>query len=114
MAQEQEADAKQSLISRVFGSKFAQSLGILGIGWTLFQGLEPFLKFSRFMAYLVTHWREFTRAIWSWLGSFVNLDLPVWALDLMTTFFFFVLFGGQCTTAGHSRTERFAQSKHSV
>jgi hypothetical protein len=53
MAEEQQTPAKPSLIARVFGSRIAQAVGIFGVAFSLFQGLEPFLKFSRFMAYLV-------------------------------------------------------------
>jgi hypothetical protein len=91
-AQEQAAEAKQSLLGRVFGSPIAQSLGIFGVAWTLLQGLETFLKFSRAMAYLINHWRELTRGFWSWLLSLVSLDLPVWTSDLLTLCIFILLF----------------------
>jgi hypothetical protein len=92
MAEEQETPAKPSLIERVFGSQIAQAVGVFGVAFTLFQGLEPFLKFSRFMAYLVNHWREWTRGFWSWLASFIHLDLPAWALDLLTLISFILIF----------------------
>jgi hypothetical protein len=92
MAQEQQASAKPSLIERVFGSRIAQAVGIFGVAFTLFQGLEPFLKFSRFMAYLVDHWRELTRGIWRWLASFVHLDISPVLLDILTLVVFIVLF----------------------
>jgi hypothetical protein len=57
------------------GSRIAQAIGIFGVAFTLFQGLEPFLEFSRFMSYLVNRWRELTRGLWIWLASFVHLDL---------------------------------------
>ena len=76
MAPEQqlEPSPQPSLIARVLGNQIAQTIGIFGIAFTLFQGLEPFLKFSRFMSYLVLHWQDLTRALWSWLASFVQLD----------------------------------------
>jgi hypothetical protein len=91
MAQKQEAGAKQSLIARVFGSQIAQALGIFGVAFSLFQGLEPFLKFSRLMAYLVNHWRELTRGLWTWLASLVHLELPPWVLDGATFSLFVTL-----------------------
>jgi hypothetical protein len=90
--QEQAAEAKPSLLTRVFGSRIAQAVGIFGVAFTMFQGFEPFLKFSRLMAYLVNHWRELTQGLWRWLVSFVHLDLPGWALDLATLSLFILLF----------------------
>jgi hypothetical protein len=92
MAEVQQTPAKPSLIDLVFGSRIAQAVGIVGAAFTLFQGLEPFLKFSRFMAYVVNHWRDLTRGMWSWLASFVHLDLPEWVLDLLTLTSFIMLF----------------------
>jgi hypothetical protein len=92
MAQEQEAEAKQSLIARVLGSRIAQALGVFGVAWTSFQGLEPFLRFTRFMAYLVDHWREYTRGLWSWLASFLAVDIPAVLSDILTAVMFVALF----------------------
>jgi hypothetical protein len=92
MAREQETPAKPSLIQRVFGNSIAQAVGILGVAFSLFQGLEPFLKFSRLMSYLVNHWRELTRGLWTWLASFVHLELPPIAMDVLTAAVLIMLF----------------------
>jgi hypothetical protein len=96
MAQEQEADPKRSLIARLFGSRIAEAVGIFGVVLTLFQGLEPFLEFSRFMAYLFNHWRAWTRDLWVWFASFVKLDVPVWLCDVITLAIFLLLFTMRC------------------
>jgi hypothetical protein len=100
MAEVQQVAAKPSLIDLVFGSRIAQAVGIFGVAFTLFQGLEPFLKFSRFMGYLVTHWRELTGGLWNWLGSLVHLHLPAWTLDLMTLILFLFLFSRRASRLG--------------
>lgn len=94
MLMEQEHDTAQqpSLLARVLGSRIAQGLGIFGVAFALLQGLETSLQLSRLMAFLVDHWREYTRGLWSWLGSFFHLEVPPWASDLITLIFLFGLF----------------------
>jgi hypothetical protein len=92
MVPEQQPPPQASLLSRVFGSRIAQTIGIFGVAFTLFQGLDPFLEFSRFMTYLVDHWRELTREVWIWLASFFDLDMPPVLLDLLTVVSFIALF----------------------
>lgn len=109
--QQQEPSAKEPLLlTRVFGSRIAQAIGIFGVAFTLFQGLEPFLKFSRFMAYLVDHWRDWTRGLWSWLASFVHLDLPPLVLDLMTVAVFITLFTIRCFRHREAALQTFDNS----
>jgi hypothetical protein len=105
MAEVQKAPAKPSLIDLVFGSHIAQAVGIFGVAFTLFQGLESFIKFSRFMAYLVHHWRELTRAFWGW----ISLDLPAWALDSMTLTLFVLLFTVRAMRSGASEEEFYSK-----
>jgi hypothetical protein len=101
--QDQPAEAKPSLLARVFGSHIARTIGIVGVAFSLFQGFQPFLQFSRFMAYLVDHWRNFTRGLWIWIASLVKLDLTEWALDLLTLILFLIVFTVRGTL---SKTEK--------
>jgi hypothetical protein len=109
MAEVQQLPAKPSLIELVFGSRIAQAVGIFGVAFTLFQGLESFIRFSRFMAYLVHHWRELTRAFWSWIASVFSLDLPAWILDSITLALFVLLFTIRAMRSAASEKEFYSK-----
>ncbi len=63
--------------------------GIIGGAITLFTSLKGLVTLADWARLLVEHWTEWTHAIWSWVASFLKIELPAeWSPVL--TFLLFV------------------------
>ena len=66
------------------------TFGIIGSALTIFQGLEPFLRFSRLALWIVDHWRHIAAVPWTWLGSLIDVQIRQ-ELALICSFLVFIL-----------------------
>jgi hypothetical protein len=64
--------------------------GVIGGAITLFTNLGGVIRMADWARWLVTHWLEWTHAVWTWLFSWIGLRLPA-ALTPQLSFLAFML-----------------------
>lgn len=74
------------------------TFGVVGSALMIFQGLEPFLKLSRFAVWIVEHWRGIVVTPWVWLGALVHIHVPTEVASAMTLCIFVATFAIRAST----------------
>lgn len=62
-------------------------ISVVGIAFTLFSGVEPFIAVAHWVRFLTLSWREFTHRAWDILSPYVGFQIPVDLKDFATFLF---------------------------
>lgn len=74
---------------------------MIGLAITILEGLDPFLRFSKIVSWIVQNWLLLEYAAWSYLFSLLNLSLSKEVYEIVSVFFYMVVF----TVAGFRHME---------
>jgi hypothetical protein len=59
-------------------------LSVIGIAFTLFSGVEPFINVAHWVRFLTIRWRDFSHHVWDILSPYVGFQVPIDLKDFAT------------------------------
>jgi hypothetical protein len=72
-----------SVVGPVF-SALSIWVSVVGIAFTIFSGVEPFIQLAHWVRVLTIRWRNFTHNVWDIIGPYVGFEIPVDLKDFAT------------------------------
>jgi hypothetical protein len=85
-------DEIQSPVSRVLAGARHEVLawiGVIGTAITLVGSLSPLIMISNWASFIVTSWKTYMMAFWSWGFSWLSIEIDAFARDALSFCFFF-------------------------
>ncbi len=59
-------------------------VSVIGIAFTLFSGVEPFIAVAHWIRFLTIKWRDFTHTIWDYVSPYLGFQIPIDLKDFAT------------------------------
>ena len=72
-----------SIIGPVF-SALSIWISVVGIAFTIFSGIEPFIQLAHWVRFITIKWRNFTHSIWDIIGPYIGFEIPIDLKDFAT------------------------------
>lgn len=72
-----------SIVGPIF-SALSIWVSVVGIAFTIFSGVEPFIQLAHWVRFITIKWRNFTHYIWDVIGPYIGFEIPIDLKDFAT------------------------------